>query len=251
MEEPGTWLLAVEHLLPEGVRGYININVLWAWATAAVLLLLARRATRNLKVIPESGWQSAAEGVWTYITGICDEVIGPGGARFAPFLASLFVYILLMNLFGLIPGFMSPTSNITMTGALAVTAIGSTLYFGFRVHGMRYLMHFVGEPVYLAPLNILLHCITVFFARPLSLAVRLFANIFAEDMVVVQLVAMAVALMSTVKIPLPIQLPMLFFHILVSVIQAMIFTILTAAYIAEAVSDTHEEGAHKPSQEVA
>ncbi len=239
MHEPGTWLNAIEALLPEWAHSFITVNVLTGWLVAAVLVLLLWRATRNLQIVPRSGWQTLAELFWAYMVSFSEDIIGPGGARFAPFLATLFLYILLMNVFGLIPGFLSPTANLSMTGALAFVTVAAVQYFGFREHGWRYLRHFFGEVLWLAPLMVIIHGIGE-VARILSLAIRLFGNIFGEDTLIAQLIVISVLVMGVIYIPIPLQLPIVLLHILISIIQAFIFTMLAASYIAGAV----EEPAH-------
>ncbi len=240
LEEHGTWLNALLPLLPEWAHGVVNVNVMTGWLAAAVLLVLMWRCARNLQLIPRSGWQTAGEFVWESMTGLCKEIIGPGGARFAPFLGTLFLYILLMNLFGIIPGFLSPTASLNMTAALALTTIIVVQYFGFRERGIRYLLHFVGEPRWLFIINIPIHVIGE-LSRILSLSFRLFGNIFGEDMVLAKFIALGAVSIGIFVIPVPLQLPMVLFHILVSLIQAAVFTMLAAVYIAGAVEAPAEE----------
>jgi len=157
-----------------------------------------------------------------------------------------------MNLMGLVPGFISPTSSLVMTFALSIPTFIYVQICGFRAHGLKYLMHFVGEPLWLAPINLVVHVIGE-LARILSLAVRLFGNIFGEDTVIAQLLLMSVAIFGTIHVPIPLHLPMVLFHIFVSFVQALVFMMLTAAYIAAAEAhegEEHREEAH-PAAEAA
>ncbi len=239
-ENPGTWVLALEHLVPAAARHYININVLSAWIVIAVLLVLVRLGTRRMQMLPTSGWQVWWEWVYETFTGFCETTIGPGGARFAPFLGTLFIYILTLNLLGVVPGFISPTASLTMTGALALIVFGYVQACGFQAQGWRYVMHFVGEPWWLFIINIPIHIIGE-LARPLSLAIRLFGNIFGEDTVIVQLLVMSTGIFATLHVPIPLHFPMVLFHIFVSFVQALVFMMLSAAYITGAVEHAHTE----------
>lgn len=241
-EHPGTWLNALERVLPPPVQEYVTINVLTAWLVVAVLVVLVRVGTRRMELRPVSGLQVMWEWVVEAFSGLCKTMIGPGGEQYVPFLGTLFMYILLLNLLGLIPGFISPTASLTMTGALGLTAFAYVQFCGFRAQGMRYLMHFVGEPLWLAPLNVPIHVIGE-LARPLSLSIRLFGNIFGEDVVIAQLLAMSAGIFAVIHLPIPLHFPMVLFHIFVSFVQALVFMMLTGAYIAGAV--THEGGAHE------
>lgn len=238
----GTWLYAIYNVLPEAAREYITVNVLSGWVVIVALLVMARLGTRTLQLRPASGWQVLWEWAYEGFAGFCRTVIGPGGEKHAPFLGTLFIYILLMNLLGVVPGFLSPTASLTMTLALAVTAVGYVQFVGFRESGLRYLLHFVGEPWWLFPINIPLHLLGE-VSRILSLAIRLFGNIFGEDTVIIQLMVMGAAVYAAWHVPIPLHFPMVLFHIFISMVQALVFMMLTAAYIAGAVA--HHDGEHE------
>jgi F-type H+-transporting ATPase subunit a len=241
-EHHATWVNALEYLVPESARGFVNVNVISAWLVILALVTLAWLGTRRMELRPTR----RAQVIWEYIVesflGFCEGVIGPGGARFAPFLGTLFLYIVGLNLLGVIPGFVSPTASLVMTFALSIPTIIYVQIIGWREQGWRYVMHFVGEPWWLAPLNIPIHVIGE-IARPLSLAVRLFGNIFGEDTVIAQLLVMSAALFAKFYIPLPLHFPMILFHIFVSFVQALVFMMLAAAYIGGALP--HDEHAHE------
>jgi F-type H+-transporting ATPase subunit a len=241
-EHPGTWLNALERLLPHQVQEYVTINVLTAWLVLIGLVVLVRVGTRRMELRPVSGLQVMWEWVVEAFTGFCKTMIGPNSEQYVPFLGTLFMYILLLNLLGLVPGFVSPTASLTMTGALGLTAFVYVQICGFRAQGMKYLLHFVGEPIWLAPLNLPIHVIGE-LARPLSLSIRLFGNIFGEDVVIAQLLAMSAGIFAVIYVPIPLHLPMVLFHIFISFVQALVFMMLTGAYIAGAV--VHEGGEHE------
>jgi F-type H+-transporting ATPase subunit a len=113
-------------------------------------------------------------------------------------------------------------------------------YEGFRAHGAGYLKHFLGEPLWMAPLNVIIHVIGE-LAKPVSLTIRLFGNIFGEETVVSELTKLAVKIQHAIYIPIPIELVMVAFAIFGGFIQALIFTMLTAVYISLAVGGCDEE----------
>lgn len=239
-EEPQPILAFVLDRLPPAVRPWVDIGVLHAALAMVLLIVVARLATMRLQVRAEkaSKLQMAMEWVYDLLTSFATRMIGPRGPEFVPLLGTFFLYIFTMNLMGLIPGLGSPTSRLGVTAALGVTAFLAVQYAGFRHRGWRYLMHFVGQPVWLAPLNIPVHIVGE-LARPLSLSVRLFGNIFGEDTMLLQFMMLGVAVTSAIYVPVPLQLPMAAFVIFGGFIQALVFTALTAAYIAGAIAEEH------------
>jgi F-type H+-transporting ATPase subunit a len=241
-EHVGAWVnFLVEHE-PESLREYLTANVLSAWLVGLAMLLLVLIGTRKMELRPLSRLQVFWEWVVEVTLGFARSAIGPEGERFAPYLGTVFIYVAGLNLASVIPGFLSPTSSLNMAGALALVTVAYVQFAGFRAQGLRYLMHFVGEPLWLAPLNIPIHLIGE-IARVVSLAVRLYGNIFGEDTVIAQMVILSLGIMKVTHVPLPLAFPMVLFHIFVSFVQALVFTMLTAAYLAGAV--THEGGGHE------
>jgi F-type H+-transporting ATPase subunit a len=243
-EKVSSWLNFIVNLEPESLRHAITVNVLTAWLVIVILVVMVRKGTARMELRPTSGWQAFWEWAYESFEGFCRNVIGPGGEQFTPFLGSVFIYILALNLFGVIPGFISPTASLNMTIPLAVTVIVYVQYCGARAHGWRYVLHFVGEPWWLCPINIPIHVIGE-IARPLSLSIRLFGNIFGEDTVIAQLVVLASGIFSVTHVPIPVQFPMVLFHIFVSLVQALVFMMLSAAYISGAVAHEGHEQSHE------
>jgi F-type H+-transporting ATPase subunit a len=214
------------------------ISLLTALCIALVAILLAR----NLNRVPDRK-QAALELAYLFLDDKIRELIGPHYKRYVPFVATLFIYILVMNLVGLIPGWASPTANVNVTAGLAIVVILYVQYEGIRVNGLGgYLMHFVGEPKWLAPLNFPLHVMGE-VARVLSLTIRLFGNIFGEDVVIVILVALAAMFTKGI---VPFQFPILFLAAFTSLVQAAVFSILTCVYIA--LMTTHEDHGGHPDE---
>ena len=158
------------------------------------------------------------------------EITGPEGRAFFPFIATIFLYILLCNLIGLIPGFFSPTANINTTLSLAICTFILTHIIGIKFHGAKYIKHFFGPVWPMAPIMIMIELIG-HFARVMSLSVRLFGNIFGKEKVL----GIFFALAGLYLAPLPI----LFLGILVSIIQAVVFMLLSIVYFAGAMEEAH------------
>jgi F-type H+-transporting ATPase subunit a len=204
---------------------------------ALVLCLVAMMATRNPQMIPgplQNGVEMVVEGLSNFII----DILGPRyGPRYVPFLGTLFVYILAMNLFGLIPFMDSPTSSLNVTVALALIVFVYSQYIGFRELGaLGWLDHMAGSPRSaigwaLVPLMLPIHLMGE-LAKPISLACRLFGNIFGEDMLLVAFASLGITVLSFTHLPigLPLQLPFLFLALLTSTLQALVFTVLSTIY---------------------
>jgi F-type H+-transporting ATPase subunit a len=246
--EPQTWLNWIALLRVSGVPLAHHPGVVaLAWSLVATVLLAAISitGTRRLSLVP-GRMQTALEMVVGLIRSTVVGIMGPRGVDFVPFIGTLFLYIAFMNLMGLLPGFMSPTSNLNITAALALTVFLVVQFYGFRERGLGYLKHFVeGVPlqfpyVMLAPLVFIVHLVGE-LVRPLTLALRLFGNLMAEETVVLVLIGLVVGL-ARHWVPIPIQLPNMALGLLVSLVQAAIFTMLTTVYLAGVVQ--HREGEH-------
>lgn len=238
MTHPVTWtgLLGIPH----GDWEYFAIGVF----VMGVILLLGLRARSALQkdsaIVPDEGLtaRNVFELLVEAIGGLGENVIGHGSARFVPILATFFIFILLSNLIGLVPGFTPPTSDFDITFALGVVSLLVFNYYGFKLQGAGYLKHFVGPIVALAPLMIVLEFISVILVRPASLGLRLFGNMFGDHLVLE-------IFTDLTKVGVPVLFYML--GTLVSVIQAFVFTLLSTIYIALAVAhhdEEHVEHAH-------
>ena len=184
----------------------------------------------RLSVEKPGGIQHLAEMFNEFIGGQTEEVVGHHGQRFIPFLSAVFLFILFSNLLGLIPGFKSPTAEVYVPLGCAVVAFVYYNFHGVREQGpIGYAKHFLGPVWWLAPLMIPLEIIS-HLARVMSLTVRLFANMFAGDLVTLVFFSL---------IPLGIPVIFLLLHFGVSLLQAYIFTLLTTIYLAGAVAHEH------------
>jgi F-type H+-transporting ATPase subunit a len=164
-----------------------------------------------------------------FISGQAESIIGHDYQRHVPYLVALGFFILLCNLLGLVPGFDSPTASPEVPLGCALTTFIYYHFYGIRHHGPHYIKQFLGPTWGLAwlmlPIELISH-----FARILSLTVRLYANMFAGDMV-------TLAFFSLVPILLPVAF--LGLHLLVALVQTFIFVVLTMVYVGMAVSEEH------------
>src|SRR5512136_1277431 len=178
------------------------------------------------------------------LNGMLDDNIGPKGRQYLALVGSVGTFILVGNLMGLIPGLMAPTSNINVTLGCAVTVWVYYQFQGFKEQGVvGYVKHFLapaGAPIWIAPIYFPIEIIS-HVSRVLSLSVRLFGNIFGEELVILILFSI---------VPFVVPLPMMFLGIITSVLQAFIFVMLTIIYLAGAVAVEHEGSGHGAEREV-
>ena len=211
--------------------------VVYSLLIAFIICLVAMAATRNPKLIPgplQNGAEMVVEGLYNFIVDILGPRFGP---RYVPFLGTLFVYILVMNLFGLIPFMDSPTSNLNVTVSLAIIVFVYAQYIGFRELGvLGWVDHMAGSPRSaigwgLVPLMLPIHLMGE-LAKPISLACRLFGNIFGEDMLLVAFASLGITVLAFANLPIgvPLHLPFLFLALLTSTLQALVFTVLSTIY---------------------
>lgn len=208
---------------------------------ALTLTVLSILGTRNLRMRPEGNRQHFVELVVSSLNNFTIGIIGPQGERYTPFIGTLFIYILAMNLLGLVPGFHSPTGNLSTTLSLALVVFVMYNYWGIRaVGGKNYLKHLAGEPLWLAPLMLPVHIFGE-IARPVSLALRLFGNVFGKEVMLGVFAGMTWVIIPYF-VAIPTQFPMTVFAVFISFVQALVFALLTCVYIAIAI--THDEDAH-------
>ena len=200
------------------------------------LLLFALRARQQLvaatnPVVPDDGFsaRNVAEVVTELISNLSESVIGHDGPKYVPLFASLFVFILASNLIGLIPGFTPPTDNFNVTFALGVVSFVAYNYYGLRAHGLAYLKQFMGPLLILAPLMIIVELFSHLF-RPASLAIRLYGNMFADHL-----------LLGIFTDLTKLFIPVIFYLLgtFVSLVQALVFTLLTMVYVGLAIGHDH------------
>lgn len=192
-------------------------------------------ATRNLKNIP-GGLQAFLEIVVEALDNFVKSVLGKLSDKFLPFIGSLFLYILIMNLIGQIPGFHSPTTSYNTTLALTLLVFIATQYYGLKHNGpVKYFKHMLGEPKWMAPMQFPLHLLQEYLTRPLSLSVRLFGNLMGQHTVLAIFIGFSPLLLGL--IPIPIQFPFVLLDMLLAALQAFIFAFLASFYIAGAIGE--------------
>lgn len=222
-------LLHALHIQPTYPKAPITNFVAMEILVAVLLLVFFVLVRTRLSVESPGGLQHIVEGLHGFIQNQSEEIIGHHSERFTPFLMTLFIFILLCNLLGVIPGFESPTATPAVPLGCAIMAF---LYYnlqGFKAKGIHYAADFLGPVWWLAwlmlPIELISH-----FARMLSLTIRLFANMFAGDMVTLVFFSL---------VPLGVPVAFLGLHIGVSLLQAYIFVLLTTVYLSGAVAAAH------------
>ena len=227
-------------LIPHWVPMAIPLSVFVAIMLAVIGYVGMRRRER----IPH-GLQNVLEMAVESLEGLSRTLLGDQGPKFAPFLGTFFLYILLMNLLGLLPGFASPTANLNITLGLALIVFVVVQYYGVQNNGpWGYLKHFTGDIWWLVPLIFPVHVIGE-LVRPISLSLRLFGNILGEETVIAMLVGMSFLSFKVhgllVGLPLPFALPMMLLALFTGTVQALVFTLLTAAYLAGTMAHPEAE----------
>ena len=252
MEHPFTWY----NLLPAALQHAIGEHTFFAIIAAVLLLFFAFAARRALAratdpLVPpaEIGSRNIAELLLQLVVGQSDQIIGQQGRKYVPFFATFFIFILLSNLLGLLPGFAPPTGNLNTTLGLAICSFIGYNVIGVREQGVAYFKHFIGPMTglpgssifgKLAFLPVLLLSATFFFIlevfshgfRPVSLSLRLFGNMMGDHEVIT-------AFTELTKVVVPVAFYAL--GTLVAVIQAFVFTLLSMIYVALAISHGHDE----------
>jgi len=228
MSEAGHWIAQV------GQYSFNMDTLVTMWVAMAFLIVFSLIATRKLTLVP-SKVQAFCESLMGFFWGLTDSMIGHEGRKHIPLIASLFLFIITANLMGQIPlglihlkhgELASPTNDINMTAAMAIIVLFYYVIAGFRKKKLKFLIHdfsFVGIILFLVEI---LEMVT----RPLTLALRLFGNILAGEILISALLGMCAYLLP---------LPIMFFELLVACVQALVFTMLTTVYISSAISEEH------------
>jgi len=225
--EAFSWFQLLPPFAPQYVLSAIMIAVL---LVAVSVFSFAGKKPADL-VIPEARLtvRNLFELILSFLVTLAEDIIGHKAKRYVPLLATCFIFILFMNLLGLIPGFAPPTDKMNITVGLAVVIFLSTHYYGVKEHGIAYFKHFLGPVWWMAPIMLPIEIVS-HLARPLSLSLRLFGNITGDHLVVAIFLGLV-----------PFVVPSIFYGlgVFVSFMQAFIFTVLSMIYISGAVA--HEE----------
>ena len=214
----------------------LNLDTIFTmWFAMAVVIVFALLATKNLSLAPNK-LQAISESIMKFFYNTLDTMIETDNRKHVPLVASLFLFILTANLMGQLPlrliqlksgaELASPTNDLNLTGALAVIVLVYYISIGVKAKGRKFFIHEFSFTGIIMALVELLEMVT----RPLSLAIRLFANIFAGEILVTMVLGI-----SAYFLPLPVML----FEILVAFIQATVFMMLTIAYVSSATGGEH------------
>jgi F-type H+-transporting ATPase subunit a len=215
---------------------------LWMVIGGLLILALLTLGTRARATVP-GRVQSLAELLYEFSHALAIDQIGEEGKRFFPFVFTLFVFVLMGNLMGLVPFSFTYTSHIAITGALALMVIVLATVVGLREHGWHWFSYFVppGAPAVLLPLIVVIEVIS-YLSRPVSLSMRLFANMMAGHMILVVFASFAVIIGSLgavgilgAIVPFAVNIPLIGFELLVALLQAYVFAILACIYLHDAV----------------
>src|ERR671910_2958638 len=201
--------------------------------TAFCLLVRSRLSVEN-----PGRLQIVLEDALTGLFGMLDDIVGPKGRRYLPLVGTLGILIWACNLSGMVPGLMAPTSNYNVTLGCAITVFVYYHFQGIKEQGIgAYLKHFAappGAPIFIAPIMLPIELIS-HFSRVMSLSLRLFGNIFGEELVIAILFSI---------IPFLIPLPMMFLGLVTGGLQAFIFMLLSIIYLQGAVAVEHHDDEH-------
>ena len=232
-----------------GLDVWLTKITLLVWVAVAVIIIFFLVAYRNPKLVPTK-MQWMAESIYGFARdNVAREMIGHEGLRFAPYLATLLCFILVTNLFGIIPFIqMSPNSHIAFPAVLAIISYVMFIYLGFRRHGIRYFKVALvpNAPWFILPLLIPIEIFSTFVVRPFTLAVRLFANMFAGHVILVVFTLGGFVLLNAGAIFAPVSLlswamaiALTFLEALIAMLQAYVFVVLTASYIQGSLAEGH------------
>jgi F-type H+-transporting ATPase subunit a len=226
--------------IPEAVE----INFVWPTfvimniITLVLITLFSFIATSRLKMVPRK-LQNIFEMVLEFIFNLSKSIIGEDAKKFFPFFLGLFLYIFIGNMLGLVPGFQSPTANINTTLGLSLVVFIGTQIIALKAGPIRYVKHFAGDvPGWLKPLMFLIEVVSE-LAKPISLSFRLFGNIMSKE-ILLGILAFLILVFFPEKgimnkllgfVPLILRPLFILFGILVSFIQAFVFTMLTMIYV--------------------
>ena len=238
----------IEPIIPMHI-GRIDVSftnsALFMVIVLALACVMMVAGTAGGRIVPGK-LQSAAEMAYEFVGNMIKQTAGQEGMRFFPFVFALFLFVLFSNIMGLVPYSFAVTSQIVVTFALAIFVIGMVIVYGVYRHGLHFLHLFVpsGVNIFLLPFIVLIEVIS-FIARPISLSVRLFANMLAGHITLKVFGAFVAALLGAgayaIIAPLPLAMTVILtaFELLVAGLQAYVFAILTCVYLNDAIHPSH------------
>lgn len=229
MEHPYLFFGQLFNMIGLGHFAQANPHIVYTWVVMAMLIILGALGAKGISMIPNKG-QNVFELIISSLEEFMVDVAGEEGRWFFPLVATIFIYIFISNLVGLIPGFFPPTANLNTTLSCAIPVFLFTHYIGIKYHGTHYIKHFLGPVWWMIPIILPIELIG-HFARILSLSFRLFGNMMGHELVLGILFMLAGAFFA----PLPIMA----LGIFVAFVQAFIFFLLSVMYFAGAMEEAH------------
>jgi F-type H+-transporting ATPase subunit a len=238
-------------ILPWGAHEsywFTKITVL-VWVAVAAIIIFFLASYRKPQLVPTKK-QWLAESIYGFVrNNIAVDMIGPQGVRFAPYLTTLFMFILVNNFFGILPLVqISPMSHIAFPAVLAAISYIMFIWVGIKKRGLGYFVYAVkpNAPAGILPLLIPIEIFSNFLVRPFSLAVRLFANMFAGHMLLLVFTLGGFTMISANTWLAPVSvlswvltIAITFLEFMVICLQAYVFTVLTASYVQGSLADEH------------
>lgn len=249
------WPPSVEDFYLPGLFGsegpWFTKFTLLVWLAVAIIIVFFLVAYRNPKLVPSKA-QWLAESIYGFNKkDIAEAVVGHEGTKFAPYLTTLFMFIAVTNIFAIIPGLqISPNSHIAFPAVLAIITYVLYLYWGAKQHGVGKFLKMSlippNVPVGLLPLLVPIEFLQTFILRPFTLALRLFANMFAGHMMLLVftlggfVMINANALLAPVSVLSWVMTVLLtFFEALICLLQAYVFVLLTSSYLQSSLAESH------------
>ncbi len=229
MEHPYLFFVKIFEAIGLGHFAHVYPHVVYSWVLMAILIILGALATKTISMIPGKA-QNLFEVIVSGIEEFMVETAGEEARWLFPLAATIFLYIFIGNLIGIIPGFFPPTANLNTTASCAIVVVVFTHIIGVKYHGVAYIKHFMGPVWWMAPLIFIIEIIG-HLARILSLSFRLFGNMMGHEIVLAILFGLAGAFFA----PLPIMA----LGIFVSFVQGFVFFLLSIIYFSGAMEHAH------------
>ncbi len=229
MEHPFLFFVKLFELVGLGHFAHANPHVIYAWVVIALIVGLGALAAKGVSMVPNKA-QNVSELIVSGMEEFMVDITGDEGRWLFPLAGTVFLYVFIGNLIGLVPGFFPPTANLNTTASIALVVFTFTHIIGIKYHGAKYIKHFMGPVWWMSPLIFVIEIIG-HFARILSLSFRLFGNMMGHEIVLAILFGLAGAFFA----PLPIMA----LGIFVAFVQAFVFFLLSVIYFSGAMEHAH------------
>lgn len=229
MEHPFLFFTKLFGIFGLGDWAASNPHVVYSWVVIALLIGLGALAAKGIQMVPTKA-QNVFELIVSGMEEFMVDITGEEGRWLFPLAGTIFLYVFISNLLGLLPGFFPPTANLNTTASCALVVFFATHIIGIKYHGAKYIKHFMGPVWWMSPLIFIIEVIG-HFARILSLSFRLFGNMMGHEIVLAILFGLAGAFFA----PLPIMA----LGIFVSFVQGFVFFLLTVIYFTGAMEHAH------------